>query len=60
MGYVLFGCGIGLVDVKVKVVVDVCELKILVEVCSFLGFVNYSFRFILDLVIIVVLLCELM
>lgn len=57
MGYVLLVCGIGLVDVKVKVVVDVCELMNVVEVRSFFGLVNFIVCFIFDLVIVFVFFC---
>lgn len=52
MGYLLFVCGIGLIEFKVEVVVNVREFEFVVEVRSFMGFVNFSVKFILNLVIV--------
>jgi len=49
MGHVLSACGIGPADVKVKTVADACELKNAAEMRSFLGLVNFTACFILDL-----------
>lgn len=56
MGLVLSDNGIGFVEDKVKVIVDVRELQSVLEVRSFLGLVNYNVCFILDFVIVVELL----
>ena len=45
MGHVLSARGIGPADVKVKAVVDACELTNAAEVRTFLGLVNFSLRF---------------
>lgn len=60
MGYVLLSWGVGVVVDKVKVVVEVRELELVLEVRLFLGLVNYSGRFILDFVIFLELLWRLM
>ena len=49
MGHVLSARGIGPADVKVKAVVDACELTNAAEVRSFFGLVNFTARFIHDL-----------
>ena len=49
MGHVLSARGIGPADVKVKAVVDACELTNAAEVRSFFGLVNFNERSIQDL-----------
>ena len=49
MGHVLSSRGVGVAAEKVKVVVEAREPESFSEVRSFLGLVNYSGRFILDL-----------
>ena len=49
MGHVLSARGIGPADVKVKAVVDAHEPTNAAEVWSFLGLVNFTARFVLDL-----------
>ena len=49
MGHVLSASRIGPADVKVKAVIEACELKNAVKVRSFLGLVNFTVRFIPDL-----------
>jgi hypothetical protein len=52
MGHVSSDHRVGPAKVKVKAVVEVREPKTAAEVCSFLGLVNYSARFIPDLAIV--------
>ena len=49
IGHVLSARGIGAADVKVKAVVDACELTNAAEVRIFFGLVNFTARSIQDL-----------
>lgn len=53
MGFLFSKYGVGLIEEKVRVIVEVSQFQIFLEVCSFLGLVGFSVRFIFDFVIIV-------